>query len=57
MIGVGEQVNVDVCGVYNRYHCNAARSFYVGEPPREVVIVVDSEVEREVFDAVVGGER
>jgi len=33
----GEQVNVDVCGVYNRYHCNAARSFYVGEPPRDVV--------------------
>lgn len=32
----GEQVNVDVCGVYNRYHCNAARSFYVGEPPAEV---------------------
>jgi Xaa-Pro aminopeptidase len=36
MIGPGEQVNVDVCGVYNRYHCNAARSFYLGEPPREV---------------------
>jgi Xaa-Pro aminopeptidase len=34
---VGEQVNVDVCGVYNRYHCNAARSFYVGEPPRDVL--------------------
>jgi len=33
----GEQVNVDVCGVYNRYHCNAARSFYVGEPPRDVL--------------------
>ena len=32
----GEQVNVDVCGVYNHYHCNAARSFYVGEPPHEV---------------------
>jgi len=37
VIGPGEQVNVDVCGVYNRYHCNAARSFYVGEPPREVL--------------------
>ncbi len=36
-IGAGEQVNVDVCGVYNRYHCNAARSFYVGEPPPEIV--------------------
>jgi len=37
VIGSGEQVNVDVCGVYNRYHCNAARSFHVGEPPRDVV--------------------
>jgi Xaa-Pro aminopeptidase len=40
-IGPGEQINVDVCGVYNRYHCNAARSFYVGEPPREVVEFYD----------------
>jgi Xaa-Pro aminopeptidase len=40
-IGRGEQINVDVCGVYNRYHCNAARSFYVGEPPREVVDFYD----------------
>jgi Xaa-Pro aminopeptidase len=37
----GEQVNIDVCGVYNRYHCNAARSFYVGEPPRDVVEFYD----------------
>lgn len=37
VIMAGEQVNVDVCGVYNRYHCNAARSFYLGEPPQEVV--------------------
>jgi len=33
----GEQVNVDVSGVYNRYHCNAARSFHVGDPARDVV--------------------
>jgi Xaa-Pro aminopeptidase len=33
----GEQVNVDVCGVFNRYHCNAARSFFLGQPPRAVV--------------------
>jgi Xaa-Pro aminopeptidase len=33
----GEQVNIDVCGVFNRYHCNAARSFFLGEPPRAVV--------------------
>jgi Xaa-Pro aminopeptidase len=37
VIEVGEQVNVDVCGVYNRYHCNAARSFHVGEPPKDVM--------------------
>jgi Xaa-Pro dipeptidase len=37
----GEQVNIDVCGVYNRYHANAARSFYVGEPPRDVVEFYD----------------
>jgi len=37
VIMAGEQVNVDVSGVYNRYHCNAARSFYVGDPPRDVM--------------------
>ena len=36
VIMAGEQVNVDVCGVYWRYHANAARSFYVGEPPKDV---------------------
>ncbi len=35
-IVAGEQVNVDVSGVYNRYHCNAARSFFVGAPPKDV---------------------
>jgi Xaa-Pro aminopeptidase len=40
-IARGEQVNVDVCGVFNRYHSNAARSFYVGEPPREVLTFYD----------------
>lgn len=33
----GERVNVDLCGVYKRYHCNIARGFWVGEPPSEVV--------------------
>jgi Xaa-Pro dipeptidase len=37
----GEQVNVDVCGVYNRYHANAARSFYVGDPPPDVIEFYD----------------
>lgn len=31
--------------------------FERGEPPREVVIVVDSEVARDVFEAVAGGRR
>jgi Xaa-Pro dipeptidase len=37
MIQQGEQVNIDVSGVYWRYHANAARSFYVGEPPADVL--------------------
>ena len=37
VIMAGEQVNIDVSGVYWRYHANAARSFYVGEPPRDVL--------------------
>jgi Xaa-Pro aminopeptidase len=37
VIARGERVNVDVCGVYNRYHSNLARSFHVGEPPKEVL--------------------
>ena len=37
VIMAGEQVNIDVCGVYWRYHANAARSFYVGDPPSDVL--------------------
>lgn len=37
VIMAGEQVNVDVCGVYWRYHANAARSFYVGDPAKDVM--------------------
>ncbi len=32
----GELINVDVSGVFNRYHCNAARSFFLGEPPADL---------------------
>ncbi len=32
-IEMGDRVTVDLCGVYNRYHCNIARGFWVGEPP------------------------
>ncbi|MFV2033385.1 MAG: M24 family metallopeptidase, partial [Gammaproteobacteria bacterium] len=35
-IQMGERVNVDLCGVFNRYHCNIARGFWVGEPPGEI---------------------
>ncbi len=31
----GERVNVDICGVYKRYHANVCRSFWLGEPPGE----------------------
>lgn len=37
VIQAGEQVNLDISGVYNRYHANAGRSFYVGEPPKDVL--------------------
>jgi Xaa-Pro aminopeptidase len=37
VIEKGERVNVDVSGVYNRYHSNMARSFHVGEPPKPVL--------------------
>ncbi|MEM9910389.1 MAG: Xaa-Pro peptidase family protein [Pseudomonadota bacterium] len=37
VIEAGEQVNLDISGVYSRYHANAGRSFYVGEPPRDVL--------------------
>ena len=37
VIQAGEQVNVDVSGVFNRYHCNAARAFHVGEPAKDIL--------------------
>jgi Xaa-Pro dipeptidase len=32
----GEIVNIDLCGVYNRYHANMARTFSMGEPHPDV---------------------
>jgi len=32
----GDLINIDVCGVYNRYHSNLARSFSVGAPAKPV---------------------
>jgi Xaa-Pro aminopeptidase len=37
VIQAGEQVNVDISGVYHRYHANGGRVFYVGDPPRDVL--------------------
>jgi Xaa-Pro aminopeptidase len=37
----GELVLVDVCGVYNRYHANLARTFSMGEPAAEVARFVE----------------
>jgi Xaa-Pro aminopeptidase len=39
VIGQGEVVTVDVCGVVNRYHANAARTFHTGEPPPDLAVV------------------
>ncbi len=38
----GEVVNVDLCGVYNRYHTNMARTFCIGEPHPEVSRYLDA---------------
>ena len=35
-IQAGEQVNLDISGVFERYHANGGRSFFVGEPPADV---------------------
>ena len=32
----GDIVNIDLCGVYNRYHANMALTFSMGEPHPEV---------------------
>jgi len=44
-IQMGDRVNVDLCGVYNRYHCNIARGFWVGEPPAEVVVLHEKSIQ------------
>lgn len=40
----GDRVNVDLSGVYKRYHCNIARSFWLGDPPREAIDLHDKAV-------------
>jgi Xaa-Pro aminopeptidase len=37
----GERVNVDLCGVYKRYHVNLCRGFWLGDPPDDVLDLHD----------------
>ncbi|MEM2466674.1 MAG: Xaa-Pro peptidase family protein [Candidatus Bathyarchaeia archaeon] len=46
----GELVNVDVCGVYNRYHADIARTFSIGKPDPDVANIV--ELSAKAFDLV-----
>ena len=38
----GDVVNVDLCGVFNRYHANMARTLCVGEPHPEIARALDA---------------
>jgi len=46
----GEIVNIDVCGVFNRYHTDVARTFSMGKPDPEVARVV--ELSAKAFDVL-----
>jgi Xaa-Pro dipeptidase len=35
-IKAGEVLKADLCGVYNRYHADVMRGFFVGDPPRSL---------------------
>jgi len=39
-IMVGDLVNIDLCGVFNRYHSDVSRTVSIGEPALEVAEVV-----------------
>lgn len=41
----GEPVQIDLCGVYNRYHVDMARTFWVGEPPEDCAAVANRSAE------------
>jgi Xaa-Pro dipeptidase len=40
VIEPGDTLNIDVCGVYNRYHSDNARTFSIGEPDPEIAKLV-----------------
>lgn len=46
----GEIVNIDICGVFNRYHANMARTYSIGKPNPEVAKVV--ELSARAFDVI-----
>jgi Xaa-Pro aminopeptidase len=37
VINKGEFLTADLCGVYNRYHGNVMRGFFLGDPPQAMV--------------------
>ncbi len=46
----GENVNIDICGVFNRYHANMARTYSIGKPNPDVAKVV--ELSAGAFDVI-----
>jgi Xaa-Pro dipeptidase len=46
----GENVNIDICGVFNRYHANMARTYSMGKPNPDVARVV--ELSAGAFDVI-----
>lgn len=44
-ISQGEIVSIDICGVYNRYHSNVARTFCVGTPASGLEEYIEKTVE------------
>jgi Xaa-Pro aminopeptidase len=37
VVQAGEILTADLCGVFNRYHANALRGYFVGEPPASLI--------------------
>ncbi len=36
-ISAGEYLGADLCGVFNRYHGNVCRGYFLGDPPRDML--------------------
>ncbi len=45
-----ENVNIDICGVFNRYHANMARTYSIGKPDPDVAKIV--ELSAGAFDVI-----